>query len=147
MAHVRSQIRDAVVAALENLPTTGSRVYAGRTRPLAKDHAPTILVYAIEESSDVDAMGANATLFRNLTLAVEGRVIGAETPDAALDRIAAEVEPAIVADPTLGGIAREVTLTATRINAQAPGESQAGEIRMEFRVQYRTIESAPQTAV
>lgn len=147
MAHVRKQIRDAVIAALTGLATTGSRVESGRTFPLGQDHAPTLLVYAISERSSVHSQGDPATLIRDLTLAIEGRVMMASVPDDTLEVIAAEVEVAMMADPSLGGLSQEVTLLATAINTQAPGQSHAGEVRLDYRVVYRTRENAPQTAV
>ena len=83
---------------------------------------------------------------RELTVAVEGRVVAAEPPDDTLDRIALEVETAMAA-AYLAVLAHEWHLAATKINTQAPGESHAGEVRMEFSLQYRTTESAPGTAV
>lgn len=145
MAHVRKQIRDTVVAALTGLTTTGAEVYAGRTRPLSADHAPTLLVYAVSERSEIHSQGGK--LLRDLTLAIEGRVMSAGVPDDTLDTIAFEVETAMMADPSLGALTLEVTLTSTRIATQSPGENQAGEIRLEYRVLYRTAESAPNLAV
>lgn len=152
MAHVRTQIRDAVVAALAGLSTTEDRVYSGRSRPKEKDAEPFLLVYCTEERSEVTAMGADPILDRVLTLAVEGCCVaqdyeGAQEVEERLDQIALEVEPAITEDSSLGGLAIEVTLTGARIAVQAPGERHAGNIRMEFRVHYRTRESAPGTAV
>ena len=148
MAHVRGLFRAAVVAALTGLETIGSRVYAGRTRALGAEHEPTLLVYCTQESSGVDTISSNAKLLRNLTLIVEGRAVADQSDDleATLDQIASEVEPVMVSDPTLGGLALEVTLTASRLNAQSPGESHAGEIRMEYRILYRTAEKTPQLA-
>lgn len=144
MTHARAQLREAAIADLTGLPTTADRVFAGRTRPLAKDHEPTLLVYAVEETVEIEAFGA--VLGRTLTLAVEGRVSAAAPPDDALDAIAAEVEAALLAKAgALLALARSVTLTATRINAQAPGEKHIGAIRLEFAVVYRTREPAPET--
>jgi hypothetical protein len=71
----------------------------------------------------------------------------AAVPDDTLDAIALEVEPAMVADFTLGGLAREVTLMSTTIETVAPGDAHAGEVSMEYHVFYRTRENAPETAV
>jgi hypothetical protein len=144
-AHVRAQIRAKIVEALQGLPTTGANVFPGRTRPLGDAHAPTLLVYVTTEQSDNDAMGG--VLGRILNVVVEGRVIMADVPDDTLDTIAKEVEPAMVARPLLGGLVKEVTLISTAIQTQAPGQSHAGEVVMKFRVQYRTLETAPDTAI
>lgn len=146
--HLRSQIRDAVVAAVTGLTTTGARVYAGRARPLAKDSDPCLLVYATAETSDVHTIGSDPILLRSLTLAVEGLAVATEAAalEETLDQIALEVEPAITADSSLGGLTLAVTLTGTRIAVEAPGERHAGAIRMEFRVEYRTHEQSPGVA-
>lgn len=51
MTHARTEIRDALVTRLTGLPTTGPRVYPGRTRSLAEGHEPTLLIYATSEQS------------------------------------------------------------------------------------------------
>lgn len=143
--HVRTQIRNAAVAALIGLPTTADRVYSGRTRPLPKDHLPTLLVYVTEERSDSGAMGG--ALARAPVLSIEGRMVGADDLEDLLDGIALEVEPAIVARPLLAGLVKEITLTSTRITVVSPGESHSGEIRLEYRLQYWTQEEAPGVAI
>ena len=147
--HARTQIRNAAIAAVTGLPTTGAEVYSGRTRNLAENHPPTLLVYATDEVDIVDATGHPATLYRTMTLAIEGRVEGnaAETVEDLLDQIAAEVEPAIAAGALLIGLCVEVTLAAIRTNIVSPGVSHIGGIRMEYRVGYRTKENAPTVAV
>lgn len=142
--HVRTQIANAVIATLTGLPTTGANVFKGRTRPLAKGHPPTLLVYVRSEQSSADAMGI---LGRALRLRIEGRVTMADVPDDTLDQISLEVEPAMVADPSLGGLVREVTLISTTIDTVAPGDAHAGEVAMEYQVFYRTRENAPAVAV
>lgn len=145
MPHVRAQIRAAMVAALTGLPTTGSNVFEGRTRPLSANHPPSWLVYVRSERSDSDAMGG--ILRRELTVRTEGRVIMASVPDGTLDDMALEAEPAMVADPSLGGLVLEITLIGTTINTQAPGDAHAGEVALDWRVVYRTRETAPGAAV
>lgn len=152
MPHARTQLRDAVTTVLTGLDATSGRVYVGRTRPLPEAHEPTLLIYAREERAAEDGQGRPVELLRSLTLTVEGRVSFAPVDDDAdasreteelLDQIALEVEAAIGADPTLGGKAFDAQLTATRINAQAPGARHQGEIALDFIVLYRTAENAP----
>lgn len=147
MAHARKQIRDAAVALLAGLASTGTRVFHGRVRPLPADHDPYLLVYAFEETIEPSSIGRPIALDRFLTLAVEGRAVSSGVPDDILDQIAAEVEAALAADPTLGVGVLDTQLIAVRINVEAPGEKQAGEVRMEFRVHYRTRENAPEIIV
>lgn len=145
MTHVRTQIRDAVVAALTGLSTTGSRVYAGRSRPAAKDTDPFLLVYGTQETSEPAAIGVDPILMHELMVRVEGRALAstAAAIENTLDQIALEVEPAITRNSALGHLTRSVILVGTRIAVESPGERHAGEVTMEFRIVYRTRESSP----
>lgn len=89
MTHMRTQIRNAVRDALVGLPATADRVYVGRTRPLAANHLPTLLIYAREEATRREANGMPPDLHHELTLDIEARVAMADVPDDALDEIAA----------------------------------------------------------
>lgn len=147
--HVRRQIRDAVEALVTGLPSTGSRVYSGRARPLGKDHGDCLLVYTTDESSDRETIGQNPLLSRIVNVAIEGRVSrsSSEAAEDALDQIAAEVEPVMAgAAPRLGGLAREMLLIATRLLVAASGERHEGEIRLLYRVTYATRAATPTVA-
>lgn len=149
--HVRHQIRDRAAQVITGLPTTADRVYKGRTRGLSAQHDPTWLVYTRRESSEVDSQG-NVALARGLTLVLEGRVstsgaTAAEDAEDLLDLMATEAEPAMVSDPSFGGLAHEVTLTATDIEVIAPGDNHDGRIYLQYRVVYRTRESDPTAAL
>jgi hypothetical protein len=147
--HVRKQIRDAVVARLTGLATTVDQVFAGRTRPLADEHAPTLLVYAREEASRFQAMGGTGRpLERRLRLAVHGKVsLAATDPEDTLDTIALEVERAMMSgDETFGGLVESVVLTATDIAAEGPddgGNRRRGDIRLTYDIEYATRADQP----
>jgi hypothetical protein len=151
VTHARTQVRNAVIAALTGLASTGARVYAGRTRSLGAAHAPALLVYARETASAADSRPPRK-LAHTLTLFVEGRVARAAasaTEDVSralendLDQVELEVAAAIGADPTLGGLVKDIMLVRSTLSTQAPGERHEGEVRLEFRVEYRTAETAP----
>ena len=146
--HRRRQIRDRAKAQLLGLPSTGAEVYIGRTRELKQGHAPTWLVYARTEGSDVDTQGGGSTLLRNLALLLEGRAnaegeTAAEDLENLLDDMAAEAEGAMALDFSLNGLATEVTLTGTEIETIAAGELHQGRIALRYRVVYRTLETDP----
>lgn len=151
MPHVRTQIRDYVIAALKDLPTTGARVYAGRTRPLPARHEPTLLVYMRSETVSLDARGAPPVARRAVTLHIEGRVATEAEPDDLLDTIAAEVEAVMMAgmidyvgNRVMGGLAANLEFIGSEIIAEAQGETQIGGIRLEYRVTYRAPLGAPE---
>ncbi len=144
--HVRQQIRDAIRLLVLGLPSTADRVYRGRARPLGKDHGASLLVYTREESSDRETVGQNPLLMRAVLVAVEGRVSdsASDAVEDALDQIAAEVESVMAtAAPRLDGLASDMVLVSTRIIVQAAGEKHEGEIRLLYRVSYRTRAATP----
>jgi hypothetical protein len=146
MAHARKQIRDAFVAALTGLPTAGARVEASRVFPVASPFLPTILIYTIEETSQASGMDRPQPLQRLLTVAVECAAEAADVDDV-LDAMAAEIETAIGADETLGGLVLDVTLLRTQIGLESPGRARSGRARLDFGVLYRTRSANPHTII
>lgn len=149
MPHVRTQLRQAAVALLTGLPTTGARVWRGRIRTLAADHAPSLLVYTNDEEIVLAHQGTPAVQDRSVDLMVEGRANATESDalEDLLDVIAAEVEPAILDNWSFGGLASHTVLTKTRARIEAKGDRLNGGIRLEFRVTYSTAEGHPTVAV
>ncbi len=135
MTHTRTEIRQAVVDRLMNLPTTGNRVYHGRTRPLAEAHEPTLLIYATSEQSARPIEGNPASLGRTLQLLVEGRVSTPSVPDDILDVIASEVEGALRnAEDDLDVF--DIMLSGTAIEVRSDGQRHLGEINLVFLIRY-----------
>lgn len=145
MSHARKQLRDAIVEVLRNLPTTGDRVYASRVRPHDGGDS-ALFVYALDEVSGRHAMGG--ALIRQTTFTVHGIAVKAEMLDDTLDQIAAEVEIAMAADLTFGitGVL-DSALARSTIQLDGEGKAPTGSIRLEYQVQYRTTQAAPETFV
>lgn len=148
--HRRKQIRDAIAARLSGLTTTATRVYAGRTLPLADAHDPLLLIYARDERSEFEAMGgAGRPLARRLRVAVHGKVALAGTdPEDTLDLIALEVEGAMMADETLSGLAVSLQLAETEIEAALDdgGNRRRGDIRLTYEIEYASAADDPSRA-
>ena len=150
MPHMRKQIRDYVATGLAALPTTGGRVFVGRTRPLAAGHQPTLLIYTRSETSERAERGRPPVLERRCTLHLEARTSTADAPDDLLDKIAGEIEAGVAAlidyqtATFFGGLVSNVQMTGTEIIAEAAeSERVAGGVRVEYLVTYRTVEGAP----
>jgi hypothetical protein len=151
--HMRKRIRAYLETQLTGLPTTGPRVFVGRTRPLGAEHAPTLLIYMRTETSARAVMGRPPKQERVATLFLEGRVVTADVPDDVLDSIAVEVEERmgqiISYEPpvsVLGGLAQNCELVGTEIIAESDSKNHVGGIRLEYRVTYRVTEGAPTDA-
>lgn len=147
MPHQRENIRDALVSAVTNLTTTGSRVYRSRVYPLAADKLPGLVVYCRSETSEREVLiGLPTRLVRVAQFVVEGYARATADVDETLDDIAAEVEAAI-GGSQFTAAARDCTLTSTEIDFSDGGEQPLGIIRLTFAVTYRTSETNPTASV
>lgn len=143
--HARAEIIAWVVQLLAPIGVT---VKAGRTAPLPVASAPYLLVYGrSEQSRPLTMAGSKRRLERELTLAVEIVTASAEDSDSGADALALRVEQALAAQPTLGGRAKDMWLSASTLDARAEGETRTGRARLEFTVTYHTLATAPDAAV
>ena len=147
MSHVRQQIRDRIITVVTGLSTTGSRVYNTRLYTLLPaDNLPALLVYTQSEDNERD-FGSPSTYRRNCMVSIEGVAMGNTTIENTLDTIAAEVEDAIGADPTLNSKAIEISLTNTEIEFTSESEQPIGMVRLNFNVLYFTRATNSQTTI
>ena len=144
--HLRKQIRTASAIAVTSLTTTGANVFKTRFYPQETANLPCLLVYTLEEETEPASMGNTGTLERTVTLAIEAVVKATETLDDTLDKICKEVEIALMADPTLGGLAKDSYIMSTEIDEDVVGEKPVGVARMEFNVIYLAVKNAPDTS-
>lgn len=146
MSHVRQQIRDDIVTTLTGLTTTGSNVFRSRIFPLEETNLPALCIYTKSETSEYDTIGLPRSVNRVLDVAVEAYVKGVSNYDNTLDTIAVEVEEAIAADITLGGVAKDAQITAFEADFAGDGEQPVAVGRFTVTVEYRTVENDVETA-
>jgi hypothetical protein len=146
MSHVRQQIRDDIVATLTGLATTGSNVFRSRIFPLEQTNLPALVIYSKSETSEYDTIGLPRSVNRVLDVAVEAYVKGVSNYDNTLDTIAVQVEEAIAADVTLGGLAKDAQITAFEADFAGDGEQPVAVGRFTITVEYRTVENDVETA-
>lgn len=146
MSHRRAQIRNATVATLTGLMTTGSRVRVGQVYPetysTLADTGPTIEVETLSEAL-ADGTVTGTVHGRDLILSVIARAAGIDWPDT-LDQVCLEVETAIMADPKMGGLAEWTEIQGTEIEGSNEIDAPVGVAQMEWRVQYRVDATDPQ---
>lgn len=150
MAHVRKQIRDQFVTLLTaGVSLVSSRVYATRVYPLTQAKLPAITVTIGSESSGLMTMGAtmgSKSLDRTVDIAVSVYENATASLDSSIDAIAVQIEEAIGADFTLGGIAKESVLTSTSIDFSGETEQPVGIATLTFSVRYVTSLTDVETA-
>lgn len=146
--HLRKRIRGAVITACTGLATTGSRVYAGRVDPLPDTQGATLLVDMGPEEIVASSLGgAGRLLERRLGLVLRAMVkTHAATYLDTLDQIAKEVEVALAADQTLGGLVKWVqpeSMEEPELDGQ--GDKVVASLVMRFACFYYAALNAPDT--
>lgn len=148
--HIRTQIRDAALALVTGLGTTGSRAYAGRseTRPLQPTELPGLLLHTTETQSE-EASGTRSSrrFIHECDLIITGYAKGTGDIDKTLDTIEKEVRVALEAAPTLGGKCKDLICTAVSKDNEADAEQPSWAIRMTWRCEYHTREGVPDAAL
>ena len=146
MAHVRKQIRDAVITTLTGLSTTGSNVFRSRIYPLESNKIPGLCVFSKSEAKTFDTLTRPRSINRVLEIGVEAYVKATSDYDNTLDTIAVEVEEAIASDVTLGSLAKDTQVTSFEADFSGEGEQPVAIGRFTVEVIYRTLENDVETA-
>lgn len=148
MTHVRKQMRDAAVVLVTNLATTGDRVKPTRVFPKDASDGACLGVFTLEEEIEAATLTAPKRYERILKLVIEGvaQDTATELVDDILDRINVEVEAALDADNTLGGLAKDIQLSSITIEVPSEGGIRTGGIEMSWDVTYHTNQGAPEVA-
>lgn len=146
-AHLRTQIRDAVAAALTGLPTTGARVYPSRVYPVQTADLPCLLVYARRDDVQLETIHAPKYLQRTVELEVVALAKAASDLDDVLDQMCKEVEAALAMPvAALAGIAQDINPVSTEFELVGAAEKPTGSASMIFTVGYFNLENAPDVA-
>ena len=143
--HIRQQIREKFGTTLTGLTTTGSRVYESRVYPL--ETVPALVIYTKSETSEPIVIGTDRVMSRELSVVVEGYAKATSNFDDTIDTISKEVEEAIMADRTLGGLAKDTYVESTEIEYTGEGEQPVGYVTLTFLTNYYVQETNPDIAV
>jgi hypothetical protein len=135
--HPRQAIREAVVAAITGLNTTGANVSANRLNPYFT--LPSLNVTTLDESVDAGggSMNGEADQIRELRLVIEGRAKASDTPDDQLDTMTDEVENAILNSATVKALAYDCTLQSTAFSFDGENANPIGKVEMTFSFLYQ----------
>ena len=146
MAHLRQSIRERIATDVTGLSTTGSNVFQSRIYPIEDGSLPCLLVYSTSEDSEPTEMASPRPVTRILNVVVQG-VVSATQPDDTLDLISKEVEVALAADVTINDLAHNSFLSGTEIEFNADGAKPIGTVMLNYSVEYRNVDNAPETAI
>ena len=146
MAHLRQSIRERIATDVTGLTTCGTNVFQSRVYPIEDSKLPCLLVYTTSEDSEVTEMASPRPMSRTLNVVVQG-VVGATTPDDTLDLISKEVEVALAGDVSINSLANNSFLSSTEIEFNADGAKPIGTVILNYVVEYRNLDNAPETAI
>lgn len=142
--HRRRAIREAVVALVTGLSTTGSNVTEGRVYPVAVTATPSIDVTTTEESREFYLQSTTLDETRLTIVEITIRAEGDDYPSQ-LDDIALEIEQAIGSDRDLGGLVNEFRLSSTSTeSSNEVGETPIGQMVMSWEARYSVASIDPQ---
>lgn len=148
MSHVRTQIRDAFVARLAGLATTGAAVFGQRTRPNT-DTLPYLKVWIGDDSGELLNATDDLTEQRQADLVIEAYAKDSGDMEGILDQIALEVQTQIAATPdrSFGGLVK--LLGAPRIEPDVDDslEKTAGVNRITYPLTYFIAGTNPAVAL
>lgn len=146
MAHLRTQIRNALVALLTDLPTTADRVFPGQIYPLGPEQLPALLVHVDDEEIEALTIHGPAQLSRTVTIRVECVTQLSEGLEDEMDEMALEVEHAVASDASLGGLLNSV-LVPNGIETERSGDGDApmGRLTVRYLAEYLVSNDAVDT--
>ncbi len=146
MAHVRQQIREAFATVLANA-SVASVISSSRVYPLPPTTTTAALIYTNTDSVTDTTLTAPRNLTRELIIVVECVARKLADLDDQLDTLCKNVENAVGANNTLGGLVKDCILADTIITHDFNGDAPIGSARMQFRVMYRTAENNAEISV
>ena len=138
--HIRTLIRNAAAATLADATAAGANVFPGRLSPLQASELPALKIYTPDDSSSPREAGPNGRRRRTVTLLIEvvvakDELAGEDEMFDRLDDLAGEAEARIDADPTLGGIAADVSLESSAFSGgDTEGSVPVGVMSLTFSV-------------
>ena len=145
--HLRRQIRERIAADVTGLVTTGSNVFQSRIYPLEDAALPCLLVYSTSEESEILNQGTPRLQARTLNITIQGVAAESSDIDDKLDLIAKEIETALSADRDINSLAQDSFLTSTEIEINADGAKTVGTLRLNYQIDYRVYDNAPDVAL
>jgi len=148
MAHVRTQIRNAIAALCAGLPSTADRVFTSRLHPLSPAELPALRIHVDDEQILLDIVHSPAMLERTCTVRIECCSRDLESLDDTLDEMAKEVEHAIAGDSSLGGLLNgALTPDGIEIERDGEGDAPIGVLTLRYLAVYDVMNNAVDAAI
>jgi hypothetical protein len=146
MSHVRTQLRDAAIAAIvAGVPGFDGRVEKARGFGRNMDRLPVAEISTPGEQATGDAVGL---LTRDIELSVTVHVAaGGPGVEDDANALAVEIEKALYGSSDFMAIVKELTPESMSFEVQGEGSRRVGEMQMSWSCIVQTEEADPETAI
>lgn len=148
MSHVRTQIRDAFVARLTGLATTGTAVFGQRTLPLTAV-PPYLKVFIGDDSGELLNASDDRVEQRTADIVIEAYAKDSGDMEDVLDQVAFEVQTQIAttADLTFGGKVKLISAPRIEPDVDDSLEKPCGVNRITYQITYFIAGANPAIAL
>lgn len=139
LQHIETHLRD-----IDGLGDYHNRVETVERRQAEPSNLDVLPAIHLREGEEIITEGPNPLLTRMLTVVVAGWIRGAADLGLATCRnqLLADIERAVLADATQGGLAVDTHLTGSLIE-EDPEPGAIGALTLTFVVHYRTVRGNP----
>lgn len=148
MAHMRQQIREAIVTALETLSSPTLSVFDSPPRATQEDDLPAALVFTNDETIDfISKTYGTRTEMRDLSVTIDCQVRQNADYAAELDTIALEIELLFVGSLLNNGsvnLIKKMNLTSISTSVTGDGDKVIASAKLVYLVNYSIIETDPE---
>ena len=138
MSLYRTQLREAVIAALQNAKTAaGQNVFWSRTWPTDATEYPAILIYTPRSRKEAAVVGPSE-FHTTSTFSIQARVEEADDQTAltTIELLEAQIEQALFGDLTLVSLLECFPNVDSKVDVNAKGRRYLGELEMEIDMQF-----------
>lgn len=146
-AHVRTQVRAALALQLESIAAVAGRVHPARTARFDPQDLPCLVLGTPSEQLVRLGVAAPCIYQRSITVQVEGYASAAPLETAA-DDLSADVERAVAAAGTLGGLVKaQLALAEVQTEVDDAVSPALAMFRMTYLATVITASAAPDAAL
>ncbi len=149
MTHVRQQVRNKITEVVNGILSFDNNVFENRTYELRKEELPAAIIFSgpeiIERATEKHRQPGLQKRKIETSIYVFAR--SPQNIGDLVDALAVEVEEAIFADPTLGGLAAETIVLDCVTHIDAESDVPVGALRIALQSTVFTREGNPSQAI
>ena len=133
----RTRIRQAVQTAYAAIPSI-KQIYIGRRRTIPEASLPALVIYIEAEEKQLETLTPSPIYTRTITLITEihARNQDPQQLEELLDTLCSARENALLADPTLGGLATDLRFISDTYDLTQDGQTPSSIAETSDQIEY-----------